>query len=187
MSILSSHKNVFSAVADPIYVNDFNNLLSCYPNITDQGVSIFTYLTNCQPQTLVSAEVLQSVTCYVLVAQLCLTLCDPMVCSPPASSIDGIFLARILELVAIPFSRGSSRPRDQTQVSCNVDEFLTIWATREVPDNVLSSTYNKNSYNTEYSPNTPVFGSLKYPTGPSGSFYSRLLLSLHQKRIFFNF
>ena len=51
------------------------------------------------------------------VAQSCLTLCDPMDCSPPGSSIQGILQARILEWVAISFSRGSSRPRDRTQVS----------------------------------------------------------------------
>ena len=45
---------------------------------------------------------------YVLVAQLCLTHCDPMDCSPPGSSVHGILQARILEWVAIPFSRGSS-------------------------------------------------------------------------------
>ena len=44
-------------------------------------------------------------------------LCDPMDCSPPGSSVHGILQARILEWVAISFSRGSSRPRDQTQVS----------------------------------------------------------------------
>ena len=43
---------------------------------------------------------------------------DPMDCSPPGSSVHGIFQARILEWVAISFSRGSSRPRDQTWVSC---------------------------------------------------------------------
>ena len=48
----------------------------------------------------------------VLVAQLCLTLCDPMDCSPPGSSVHGILQARILEWVAISFSRGSSQPRD---------------------------------------------------------------------------
>ena len=48
----------------------------------------------------------------VLVAQLCLTLCDPMDCSPPSSSVHGILQARILEWVAIPFSRGSFQPRD---------------------------------------------------------------------------
>ena len=48
-----------------------------------------------------------------LVAQSCLTLCDPMGCSPPGSSVHGILQARILEWVAISFSRGSSRPRDQ--------------------------------------------------------------------------
>ena len=44
----------------------------------------------------------------VLVAQSCLTLCDPMDCSPPGSSVHGILQARILEWVAIPFSRGPS-------------------------------------------------------------------------------
>ena len=48
----------------------------------------------------------------VLVTQLCLTLCDPLDCSPPAASVHGILQARILEWVAISFSRGSSRPRD---------------------------------------------------------------------------
>ena len=46
------------------------------------------------------------------------TLCDPMDCSPPGSSIHGIFQARVLEWVAISFSRGSSPPRDRTRVSC---------------------------------------------------------------------
>ena len=50
------------------------------------------------------------------VAQSCPTLSDPMDCSLPGSSVHEIFQARILEWVAISFSRGSSRPRDQTQV-----------------------------------------------------------------------
>ena len=66
-----------------------------------------------------------------LVTQLCLTLCDPMDCSLPGSSVHGIFQARILEWIAISFSRGSSQPRDQTQVSHIVGRFFTIWATRE--------------------------------------------------------
>ena len=60
-------------------------------------------------------------------------LCDPMDCSPPGSSVHWISRARILEWGAIPFSRGSSWPRDQTQVSCIAGRFLTIWATREAP------------------------------------------------------
>ena len=51
--------------------------------------------------------------------------------SPPSSSVHGIFPARILEWVAISFSRGSSQPRDQTQVSCITGSFFTNWATRE--------------------------------------------------------
>ena len=69
----------------------------------------------------------------VLVAQLCLTLCDPIVCSPWDSSVHGILQARILEWVAIPFSRGSFQPRDRTRVSCIVFEFFTSWAIREAP------------------------------------------------------
>ena len=49
-----------------------------------------------------------------LVTQSCLTLCDPMDCSPPCSSVHGVLQARLLEWVAMPSSRGSSLPRDQT-------------------------------------------------------------------------
>ena len=52
-----------------------------------------------------------------LVAKLCLTLNNPMDCSQPGSSVHGISQARILDWVAIPFSRGSSQPKNQTQVS----------------------------------------------------------------------
>ena len=58
------------------------------------------------------------------VAQLCLTLCDPMDCSLPGSFVYGIFQAIVLEWVAISFSRGSSRPR--TRVSRIVDRRFTI-------------------------------------------------------------
>ena len=54
---------------------------------------------------------------YWYVTQLCLTLCDPMDCSPPGSSVHGILQPRILESVAISFSRGSSQPRDWTPIS----------------------------------------------------------------------
>ena len=50
---------------------------------------------------------------------------QPMDCSLPGSSVHGILQARILEWVAIPFSRGSSQPRDRTQVSCIAGEFFT--------------------------------------------------------------
>ena len=57
--------------------------------------------------------------------QSCLTLCNPMDCSPPGSSVPGILQARILEWVAIPFFRGSSPLRVQTCVSCIVGRFFT--------------------------------------------------------------
>ena len=63
----------------------------------------------------------------VLVAQSYLALCDPMDCSSPGSSVRGISQARILEWVAISFSRGSSWPRDFTQVSRIAGRFFTLW------------------------------------------------------------
>ena len=68
----------------------------------------------------------------VLVTQSCLTLCNPMDCNTPGSSVHGILQARILS--AFSLSRGSSWPRDRTWVSCAssiVGRFVTIWATRE--------------------------------------------------------
>ena len=68
------------------------------------------------------------------VTQSCPTLCDPMDCSLPGSSIHGIFQARILEWIAISFSRRSFWPRDWTQVPCIVGRRFTVWATREVAE-----------------------------------------------------
>ena len=68
---------------------------------------------------------------WVLVAQSCPTLCDPMDCSPPSSFVHGILQARMLQWAAISFSRGSYWPRDWTWVSCIAGRFLTVWVTRE--------------------------------------------------------
>ena len=69
--------------------------------------------------------------CIVLVLQLCPILWDPMDYSSTGSSVHGISQARIVKWVAIPFSRGSSWPRDRTWVSCITGRFFTIWAIRE--------------------------------------------------------
>ena len=61
------------------------------------------------------------------VTQSCPTLCNPMDCSLPGSSVHGIFQARMLEWIAIPFSRGSSQPRDWTQISYIAGRFFIIW------------------------------------------------------------
>ena len=65
------------------------------------------------------------------VAQSCPTLSYPVDCRPPGSSLRGISQARILEWVAISFSRGSSRPRDRTLVSHIAGRCFTLWATRK--------------------------------------------------------
>ena len=63
---------------------------------------------------------------YMKLTRSCLTTCGPMDCSLPGCSIHGILQARILEWVAVPFSRGSSQPRDRTQVSHIAGEFFSI-------------------------------------------------------------
>ena len=67
--------------------------------------------------------------------QSCLTLCEPIDGSPPGSPVPGILQARVLEWVAISFSRGSSQLRDRTQVSPMAGRRFTIWATREAQRN----------------------------------------------------
>ena len=64
--------------------------------------------------------------------KLCSTLYDPMDSSLPGSSVHGIFQAIVLEWFAISFSKGSSWPRDRTQVSRIVDRRFAVWATREL-------------------------------------------------------
>ena len=81
----------------------------------------------------------------VWVAQLCLTLCEPMDCSPPGSSVHGILQARILEWVAIHVSRGGFQPRDQTQFSGTASRFFTVWATRSASITCSNDYYQCNS------------------------------------------
>ena len=64
----------------------------------------------------------------------CIGLCNSMDCNPPGSSVHGLLQTRILEWVAILFSKGSSWPRDWTWVSCIASSFFTVWATREARD-----------------------------------------------------
>ena len=70
----------------------------------------------------------------MLVTQSCPILCNPMDYSPPGSSVHGISQAGILERVAISLSRGSSRPRERTRVSCTAGGFFTIGVSREAQD-----------------------------------------------------
>ena len=67
----------------------------------------------------------------LVVTQSCLTLFNPMGWSPPGSLVHGILQTRILEWVSVSFSRGSSQPRNWTQVSCVAGGVFTIWATGE--------------------------------------------------------
>ena len=96
----------------------------CY-HIEKSSVSSFHWM----PETLQ----INSLLCCAKLLQLCLTLCDPMDCTLPGSSVHGILQKRILEWIATLSSKGSSQPRDQTLVSCIAGRFFTIWAMREAP------------------------------------------------------
>ena len=77
----------------------------------------------------------------VLVAHSCSTLWDPRDCSlPGSSSVYGIFQARILEWLVIPYSRASSWPRDRTQVSCIVGGFFINSLLSQAPGEPISRT-----------------------------------------------
>ena len=80
------------------------------------------------------------------VTQSYLTLFNPVDCSPPDSSVHGILQARILEWVAIPFSRRSSRPREQTQVSCIAGRFLKSEPPEKPVSNLLCGEHLVSSY-----------------------------------------
>ena len=76
--------------------------------------------------------------CFYLVTKSSPTPCDPMDHSPPGSCVHWIFQARIMEWVAISFSRGSSQPRYQTHVSCLAGRFFTT----EPPGSILHNNSN---------------------------------------------
>ena len=77
-------------------------------------------------------QIIEKAKVKVLVAQLCLTLCDPKDCSLPGSSMRRSFQARILELATISSSRGSFRYWDWTQVSHIAGKFFTVWVTWKI-------------------------------------------------------
>ena len=85
--------------------------------------------------------------CCCLVAKSCPTLCDPMNCSLPGSSVCGMSQARILAWGVISYSRGSSRPRDRTCISCIGKRILyhcaTLWASNSTPESVPQRTEDR--------------------------------------------
>ena len=88
-------------------------------------------LSFCKEKAVFQEKSVRNTLLFASVAKSCPTLCNPMVCSLPGSSVHGIFQAKILEWVAISSSRRSSWPTDQTHVSCNGRWILYYWATRD--------------------------------------------------------
>ena len=109
--------------------------------------------------------------------QLHLTLCDPMDCSSPDSSVHGILQARILERVAMPSSRGSSQPRERTCIACNsciAGGFCTCWVSREAPPgNILGLKLYLQRIFSQIRENIHSFQELGYWAYPLGATHYR--------------
>ena len=103
---------------------------------TTEGALTLHWLTHCLMGAVATAD---NIKVYVLVTQSCPALCNPMDCSPPGSSVFGILEAKIMEWVAVQFSRASSQPRDWPRVSCIAGRFITVRVTREAPVNQISN------------------------------------------------
>ena len=88
----------------------------------------------------------QRIALHCMHVQFCPALCNPMDCSSPVSSVHGIFQARILEWVAISYSRESSRPMDWTCLSCIGRQILYHWTTWEAPVHHIQSPYTVQIY-----------------------------------------
>ena len=102
-----------------------------------RGDCLLHEVTRFEKSDLLAVPWRQPAACYVVNARVKVKslsrvqLCDPVDCSPPGSSVPGILQARILEWVVISFSRGSSWPRDRTQVSRTAGRRFNLWATGE--------------------------------------------------------
>ena len=121
-----------------IFIGCFTML--CYFLLYCKGnqLYIYIYLLSCgYPSHLGHQRALSRVPCaiqWVLTVCVCVCVacsavsdsCDPIDCSSPGSSVHGILQPRILQWVAISSSRGSSQPRDQTQVSCTANRLFTV-------------------------------------------------------------
>ena len=123
-TIASSCYSVFMVFNDASFGNMYHFPCSLYKCLWAPACSCCVQCWKCTDMVLGTGGLAQS----------CRTLCDPVEGSVPGSAVHGIFLARILEWVAISFSRGSSQPRDWTQVSCIADRCFTVWATPLIYD-----------------------------------------------------
>ena len=125
------HKSHNQELAEPGFKSRFfDSSPWCFYPITLSSVDLLdlwaSKTCNSQPRSRTQLSKTQ-------VTQSCQTLCDPV-----DYTVCGILQARILEWVAFPFSRGSSQPRDWTQVSCIAGGFFTNWAIREAPRTQLT-------------------------------------------------
>ena len=134
--------------------------LVCFSNRISQSYTLYSKLILSYYSTLVMKKQwvhrnIIHIICVCLVAQSCPTLSNPIDCNPPGSSVHGIFQARILDWVAISFSRGPSWPRNQTHVSCTAGRFFTTEPPGKTRWRVKTGNFQLN-YSDANLPNTTV-------------------------------
>ena len=103
--------------ASKVFISLYPHSFPCEHSVFRNEAATRVFLFTCLAETWLMTPVGCIAHVCVKSFQWCLTLCDPIDCSPSGSSVHGILQARRLEWVAMPSSRGSSRPRDRTHVS----------------------------------------------------------------------
>ena len=130
MSLQCRWKNL--SITSPVFVTLMTSILRsiCLLQVLDKLMKKRCHLIlKAYRRSIISvtkAEIIIYYCTVLLTAQSCPTLCGPRNCSLPGSCVHGILQTRILEWVTIPFSKGSSQSRDQTQVCCIAGRFFTI-------------------------------------------------------------
>ena len=123
-------KYIFLEFSCFFYPADFGNLISGSSDFSKSSLYIWTFLVHVLLKPSLQDFEHYLVSMCMLVAQSYPAVCNPMDYSPSGASVHRISQVRMLEWVAIPFSRGSSQPRDRTRVSCIAGRFFIFWATR---------------------------------------------------------
>ena len=125
ISAIQQHESALDRLMYPPSWTSFPAPTPSHPSMLLQSTKLSNW---CSTSYTATSHHLSILHVKVKVTQPCPTLCYPM-----GYTVHGILQARTLEWVAFPASRGSSKPRDWTQVSCIAGRFFTSWATREAP------------------------------------------------------
>ena len=121
VSVARQQRTLRNFPSSPYFCGAFHGIAKSWTRLSDWKTVVIIIMIGC-----VCVCVCVCVCACAWAGARLVTLCNHMDCSPPGSSVHGILQAKILEWVAISFSRGSSKPRDWIWVSCILGRFFTI-------------------------------------------------------------